>query len=107
MKQGLTEQAFADIKRLLGDRVLVEPIQDELINEWGLYIDIDSHAIQQKCYVVAVGNGRDYKGRIQKAEFHVGDYVLVKSHEGVPFEYKGKECRIYLFSDVIGRFEET
>jgi len=93
--------------RPLGDRLVVERIEQEEKSAGGIIIPDTAKEKPQKAKVLAVGEGsRDESGKRIPMDVQVGDIVLFTKWGGTEFKEGGKELLVLKESDVIGVIEE-
>jgi len=87
----------------LGDRVLVEPLEEEEVVKGGILIPDSAKEKPQEAKVVAVGPGkRDDDGKLVPIEgVKVGDIVLTSKYGGTEVKYDDKEYKILNVSDIL------
>jgi chaperonin GroES len=86
----------------LGDRVLVEPLEEEEVSEGGIIIPDSAKEKPQRAKVVALGTGKtDDDGKKIPFEVKVGDVVLTSKYGGTEIKYEGKEYKILSCSDIL------
>ncbi|NLZ63739.1 MAG: co-chaperone GroES [Lentisphaerae bacterium] len=86
----------------LGDRVLVEAIEEKEVVKGGIYIPDSAKEKPQQAKVVAVGPGkRDDKGVLIPADVKVGDIVLTSKYGGTEIKLDDKEYKILNASDIL------
>ena len=86
----------------LGDRVLVEVIEEKEVVKGGIYIPDSVKEKPQQAKVVAVGPGkRDDKGVLIPADVKVGDIVLTSKYGGTEIKLDDKEYKILNASDIL------
>lgn len=86
----------------LGDRVLVEAIEEKEVVKGGIYIPDSAKEKPQQAKVIAVGPGkRDDKGALIPAEVKVGDIVLTSKYGGTEIKLDDKEYKILNASDIL------
>jgi chaperonin GroES len=86
----------------LGDRVLVEAIEEKEVVKGGIYIPDSAKEKPQQAKVIAVGLGkRDDKGVLIPAEVKVGDIVLTSKYGGTEIKLNDKEYKILNASDIL------
>ncbi len=87
----------------LGDRVLVEAIEEEgEIKEGGIIIPDSAKEKPMESKVVALGTGKtDDSGKKVPFEVKVGDTVLTSKYGGTEVKYEGKEYKIFSASDIL------
>ncbi len=86
----------------LGDRVLVEAMEEKEVVKGGIYIPDSAKEKPQQAKVIAVGPGkRDDKGELIPAEVKVGDIVLTSKYGGTEIKLDDKEYKILNASDIL------
>jgi len=87
----------------LGDRVLVEPLEEREVVKGGILIPDSAKEKPQEAKVVAVGAGKkDDDGKlIPIDEVKVGDIVLTSKYGGTEVKYDDKEYKILNLSDIL------
>ncbi len=85
----------------LGDRVLVEIIDEDLQKEGSLYIPDTAKEKPQEGKVVAVGSGRYEDGKLVPLDVKVGDKVLYGKYSGTDIKHEGKDYLIVRESDIL------
>jgi len=90
--------------RPLGDRVIVEPIeQEETIAGGMLVLPETAKEKPQQGNVLAVGAGRrDEDGERIEMDVKVGDRVLFAKYGGTEIKLEGKKVLIMKESDILG-----
>src|SRR5881398_2977000 len=89
--------------RPLGDRVLVQPIEEKEVKKGGIIIPDTAKEKPQEGEVVAVGTGKlDDNGK--KIEFTVkkGDKVLISKYGGTEIKVDGTSYLIMREDDILG-----
>ncbi|GGG02152.1 co-chaperone GroES [Paenibacillus aceti] len=84
----------------LGERVLVEPIEQEETTALGIVLPEASKEKPQEGKIVAVGSGALKDGVRVPLEVKVGDRVLFSKYAGTEVKYEGKEYLIMKESDI-------
>ena len=84
----------------LGDRVLVEPIEQEETTAFGIVLPDSSKEKPQEGKVIAVGKGAVKDGVHVALEVKEGDKVLFSKYAGTEIKYEGKEYLIMKESDI-------
>jgi chaperonin GroES len=85
----------------LGDRILVEPVEEKEVKKGGIIIPDTAKEI-----VVALGTGKtDDNGKKVPFEVKKGDRVLVSKYGGTEIKLDGKEYRILSSDDVLAVIE--
>jgi len=86
----------------LGDRVLVQPIEEREVIKDGIYIPDSAKEKPQEAKVVALGTGKtDDDGKKVPFEVKVGDTVLMSKYGGTEVKIDGKEFKILNQSDIL------
>jgi chaperonin GroES len=89
--------------RPLGDRVLVQPIEEQETKKGGIIIPDTAKEKPQEGKVVALGTGKlDDNGK--KVEFTVkkGDKVLISKYGGTEIKVEGESYLIMREDDILG-----
>lgn len=90
----------------LGDRVVVEPIEQEEITAGGIVLPETAKEKPQRGMVVAAGPGaRDDDGDRIPLDVKVGDVVLYAKYAGTEFKVDGKKLLILKESDLLAIVE--
>ncbi len=84
----------------LGDRVLVEPIEQEETTSFGIVLPDSAKEKPQEGKVIAVGSGAVKDGARVALEVKEGDKVLFSKYAGTEIKYEGKEYLIMKESDI-------
>jgi len=91
----------------LGDRVLVEPIEEREVRKSGIIIPDTAKEKPQEGKVIAVGPGkRDEKGNLIPMDVKEGDKILFGKYAGTEVKIDGKEYLIMHQEDVLAIIEE-
>lgn len=85
----------------LGDRVLIETLEDDIQKQGSLYIPDTAKEKPQEGKVKAVGKGRYEEGKLIPLEVKVGDKVLYGKYSGTEIKHDGKEYLIVRESDIL------
>lgn len=89
--------------RPLGDRVLVQPLEEQEVKKGGIIIPDTAKEKPQEGEVVAVGNGaRDETGKLVPLDVKKGDKVLFGKWSGTEVKIDGHELLIMKESDIMG-----
>jgi len=89
--------------RPLGDRVLVQPIEEQETKKGGIIIPDTAKEKPQEGNVIALGTGKiDDNGK--KVEFTVkkGDKVLISKYGGTEIKVDGESYLIMREDDILG-----
>ena len=90
----------------LGDRVVVEPIEQEEMTPSGIVLPETAKEKPQKGTVLAVGpGGRDDEGKHVALDVSKGDIVLFAKYAGTEFKVDGKKLLILKESDLLAIVE--
>jgi chaperonin GroES len=91
----------------LGDRLVVEPQEQEEVTASGLVLPETAKEKPQQGSVIAVGPGRyDDDGERIKMDVTVGDVVLYAKYAGTEVKVDGKKLLILKESDVLAIVEK-
>lgn len=90
----------------LGDRVVVEPVEQEEVTAGGIVLPETAKEKPQQGMVLAIGPGaRDEDGEHIKMDVKVGDKVLYAKYSGTEFKVDGKKLLILRESDLLAIIE--
>jgi chaperonin GroES len=90
----------------LGDRVLVQPVEDQEVKKGGIIIPDTAKEKPQEGKVVAIGTGkRDEHGKLIPFEVKKGDRVLISKYGGTEIKMDGKDYLIMREDDILGVIE--
>ncbi|MCS6828971.1 MAG: co-chaperone GroES [Caldilinea sp.] len=90
----------------LGDRIVVEPIEQEEQTALGIFLPETAKEKPQQGKVIAVGPGlRTENGERIQMDVKVGDRVLYARYAGTTVKVDGKELLILKESDVLAIVE--
>jgi chaperonin GroES len=94
---------MAELKlRPLGDRVWVEPIEQEQTTASGIILPETAKEKPMEGKVLAAGPGvRDDKGERQPLDVKVGDRVLFAKYSGTEIKHEGTKYLIMRESDIL------
>ena len=88
----------------LGNRLVVEPIEEEEITAGGIVLPETAKEKPQKGIVLAVGPGeRNDEGDYMPLEVKEGDRVLFAKYSGTEVKYDGKKLLIMRESDILAK----
>ena len=91
----------------LGNRVVVEPIEQEDVTIGGIVLPETAKEKPQKGTVLSVGPGeRDDAGKRIPLDIAVDDTVLFAKYSGTEIKVEGKKILILRESDVLAIVEE-
>jgi chaperonin GroES len=86
----------------LGDRLLVEPVEEKEVKKGGIIIPDTAKEKPQEGIVVALGTGKtDDNGKKVPFEVKKGDRVLVSKYGGTEIKLDGKEYKIMSSDDLL------
>ncbi|HOD15288.1 MAG TPA: co-chaperone GroES [Spirochaetota bacterium] len=89
----------------LGERILLEILEDDLEKQGSLYIPDTAKEKPQKGKVIAVGQGRYEKGELIPLNVHAGDLVLYSKYSGTEIKHENKEYLIVRENDIMAIME--
>ena len=92
--------------RPLGDRVLVEPIEEKEQTVGGIYIPDSAKEKPMQGKVVAVGKKTDKDGKEIKFDVKVGDTVLLPKYGGTEVKINDKKLQLVREEDLLGVIEK-
>ncbi len=91
----------------LGNRLVVEPIEQEEVTAGGIVLPETAKEKPQKGKVLAAGPGeRNEKGEHMALEVAEGDVVLFAKYSGTEIKYDGKKLLILRESDILAKLDE-
>jgi len=86
----------------LGDRVLVEPIEEKEVKKGGIIIPDTAKEKPQEGLVRALGTGKlDDNGKRIAFEVKVGDRVLVSKYGGTEVKVNDKDYKLLSSDDIL------
>src|SRR5258705_5654541 len=87
----------------LGDRMVVEPVEEKETNKGGIIIRDSAKEKPMEAIVRALGTGKtDDDGKKIPFEVKVGDRVLTSKYGGTEIKLDGKEYKILGSDDLLG-----
>jgi len=87
----------------LGDRVLVEPVEDKEVKKGGIIIPDTAKEKPTEGIVRALGTGKtDDNGKKVPFEVKVGDRVLVSKYGGTEVKLDDREYKLLNSDDILG-----
>lgn len=90
----------------LGDRVVVEPIEQEEVTPGGIVLPETAKEKPQKGIILSVGPGaRDETGKRIPLDVNAGDMVLFAKYAGTEFKVDGKKLLILKETDLLAIVE--
>lgn len=88
----------------LGNRVVVEPIEQEEVTAGGIVLPETAKEKPQKGNVLSVGPGeRDDQGKYIPMDIVVGDVVLFAKYSGTEIKVDGKKLLILRDADILAK----
>jgi chaperonin GroES len=88
--------------RPLGDRVVVEPLEQDERTESGLFIPETAKEKPQKGKIIAVGDGRrDDEGNRIPMDVKVGETILFAKYGGTEIKMESQKILILKESDIL------
>jgi chaperonin GroES len=89
--------------RPLGDRVLVQPLEESEVKKGGIIIPDTAKEKPQEGKVVALGTGRrDDDGKLIAFTVKKGDKVLISKYGGTEIKIEGNSYLIMREDDILG-----
>ena len=92
--------------RPLGDRVLVEPIEEKEQSVGGIIIPDSAKEKPMQGKVIAVGKKTDKDGKEIKFDVAAGDTVLLPKYGGTEVKIDGKKLQLVREEDLLGVLEK-
>jgi chaperonin GroES len=90
----------------LGDRILVEAVEEKEVKKGGIIIPDSAKEKPQEGIVVVLGTGKlDEDGKRIPFEVKKGDRVLVSKYGGTEIKIDGKEYKIFNSDDLVAILE--
>ncbi|MBL9135434.1 MAG: co-chaperone GroES [Verrucomicrobiales bacterium] len=90
----------------LGDRVLVEPVEEKEVKKGGIIIPDSAKEKPMEGVVRALGTGKtDDNGKKVPFEVKVNDRVLISKYGGTEIKVDGKEYKILGADDILAVLE--
>jgi len=87
----------------LGDRLLVEPVEEKETRKGGIIIPDSAKEKPTEAVVVALGTGKtDDNGKKVPFEVKKGDRVLISKYGGTEVKLDGRELKILSTDDILG-----
>jgi chaperonin GroES len=89
----------------LGDRVVVQPSQEEEVTKGGIILPDTAKEKPQRGMIIAVGPGRlDEEGKRIPMEVKKGDKVIYSKYAGSEIKQDDKEVLILRESDILAKY---
>ena len=92
--------------RPLGDRVLVEPIEEKEQTVGGIIIPDSAKEKPMQGKVIAVGKKTDKDGKELSFDVKAGDTVLLPKYGGTEVKLDGKKLQLVREEDLLGVLEK-
>ena len=90
----------------LGDRVLVEPVEEKEVKKGGIIIPDTAKEKPTEGLIIALGTGKtDDNGKKVPFEVKKGDRVLISRYGGTEVKLNGKEYKILNSDDILAVVE--
>ena len=90
----------------LGDRVLVQPLEEKEVEKGGIIIPDTAKEKPQEGKIVAVGKGKaNDAGKVVPVDVKVGDKILFGKYSGSEIKLNGEEHLIMREEDILGVVE--
>ena len=90
----------------LGDRILVEPVEEKETKKGGIIIPDSAKEKPTESVVVALGTGKlDDSGKRVAFEVKKGDRILCSKYGGTEIKIDGKEYKILSSEDILAVLE--
>ncbi len=90
----------------LGDRILVEAIEEKEVKKGGIIIPDSAKEKPQESIVIALGTGKtDDNGKKVAFEVKKGDRILCSKYGGTEIKIDGKEYKILSSDDILAILE--
>ena len=92
--------------RPLGDRVFVEPVEEEIEQKGGIFIPDSAKEKPLKARIISVGPGkRDDSGKLIPMDVKSGQIVLTSKYGGTEIKIDDKTYKILSSSDILAVVE--
>ena len=93
--------------RPLGDRVLVQPLEQNEVKKGGIIIPDTAKEKPQEGRIIAVGKGkRDDDGKLIPMDVKKGDKVLLPKYGGTEVKIDDVDYQLVREDDILGVIEE-
>ena len=90
----------------LGDRVLVEAVEEKEVKKGGIIIPDSAKEKPVESIVVALGTGKtDDNGKKVAFEVKKGDRIIASQYGGTPIKLDGKDYKILSSEDILAVLE--
>ncbi len=89
----------------LGDRVVVQPSEEEEVTKGGIILPDTAKEKPQRGVIIAIGPGRlDEEGKRIPMEVKKGDKVIYSKYAGSEIKQDDKEVLILRESDILAKY---
>jgi chaperonin GroES len=96
------KQTMALNVKPIGDRILVEPVEEKEVKKGGIIIPDTAKEKPQEGIIIALGTGKtNDDGKKIPFEVKKGDRVLVSKYGGTEIKIDGKEYKILSSDDIL------
>jgi len=92
--------------RPLGERVLVEPVEEKEVSKGGIIIPDTAKEKPMEGKVIAIGIKRDEAGKELPFDVKVGDTVLLPKYGGTEVKIDNKTYQLVREEDLLGVVEK-
>jgi len=90
----------------IGDRILVEPVEEKEVKKGGIIIPDTAKEKPQQALVKAVGNGKLLEsGERVALDVKAGDRILFGKYSGAEIKIEGEEYLILKEDEILGVLE--
>jgi chaperonin GroES len=90
----------------IGDRILVEPVEEKETKKGGIIIPDTAKEKSTEYIVIALGTGKvNDDGKKVPFEVKKGDRVIASQYGGSPIKIEGKEYKILSSDDILAVLE--
>ncbi|RME96298.1 MAG: co-chaperone GroES [Verrucomicrobia bacterium] len=90
----------------LGDRILVEPVEEKEVRKGGIIIPDTAKEKPTEAIVRVLGTGKkDDDGKVVPFEVKVGDRVLISKYGGTEIKLDDKEYKLLSSDDILAILE--
>ena len=90
----------------IGDRILVEPIEEKEVKKGGIIIPDTAKEKSSEYMIIALGTGKvNDDGKKIPFEVKKGDRVVASQYGGSPIKIDGKEYKILSSDDILAVLE--
>jgi chaperonin GroES len=90
----------------IGDRILVEPIEEKEVKKGGIIIPDTAKEKSSEYTIIALGTGKvNDDGKKIPFEVKKGDRIIASQYGGSPLKLDGKEYKILSSDDILAVLE--